>query len=111
MEGLLPCLFRDLSILCKSARLSLTWKLIGLANALPPASCRGRHYVAGPDGCWGEERKYQAATMANKVAVIVKGVECNRMKLIILSRSIMVITSMMSITVCNNFIRARIALP
>ena len=82
MEGLLPCLFRDLSILCKSARLSLTWKLIGLANALPPASCRGRHYVAGLDGCWGEEEKYQAATMANKAAVRVKGVECNRMKFI-----------------------------
>ena len=86
MEGLLPCLLRDLSTLCKSALLSPAWKLIGLANALPPASCRGRHYVAGHDGCWGEEEKYQAATMANKAAVRVKRVECSRMKLMILSR-------------------------
>ena len=38
--------------------------------------------VAGHDGCWGEEEKYQAATMANKAAVKARGVECNRMKFI-----------------------------
>ena len=82
MEGLLPCLLSDLSTLCKSALLSPAWKLIGLANALPPASCHGRHYVAGLDGCWGEEEKYQAATMASKAAVKARGFECNRMKFI-----------------------------
>ena len=50
------------------------------------------HIVAGLDGCWGEEEKYQAATMANKAAVRVKGVECSRMKLIIENKSIILIT-------------------
>mgnify|MGYP005607017783 FL=1 len=48
--------------------------------------------------------------MANKAAVRVKGVECSRMKLMILSRLIIFITNMLSITALINFIRARIAL-